>query len=73
MSGDTVEIFFTVEPIVDAVLNAADLPLPIIQISHVFGCKGAQDELFVKVTNNRKETRQWTLLTDTRATTGFRI
>ena len=41
MSGDTVEILFTVEPIVDAVLNAADLPLPIIKILDVFGCKGA--------------------------------
>ncbi len=53
--GDTIEIFFTVEPIVDAVLNAADLPPPIIKISHVFGCKNAQDELFVKLTENRKE------------------
>ena len=55
MSVDEIEIFFTVEPIVDAVLNAADLSPPIIKISHVFGCKNAQDELFVKVTNNRKE------------------
>lgn len=57
MSGDekSIEIFFTVEPIVDAVLNAADLPPPIIKISHVFSCKDAQDELFVKVTKNRKE------------------
>lgn len=55
--GDTIEIFFTVEPIVDAVLNAADLPPPIIKIPHVFGCKNAQDELFVKVTKNRKEKR----------------
>ena len=57
MSDDTVEIFFTVEPIVDAILNAADLPPPIIKIPHVFGCKIAQNELFVKVTKNRKETR----------------
>lgn len=57
MSGDEIEIFFTVEPIVDAVLNAEDLPPPIIKISHVFGCKTKQDELFVKVTKNRKETR----------------
>lgn len=56
MSGDTIEIFFTVEPIVDTVLNTADLPPPIIKISHVFGCKKAQDELFVKLTENRKET-----------------
>lgn len=55
MNGDTIEIFFTVEPIVDAVLNAMDLSPPIIKISHVFGCKNAQDELFVKVTKNRKE------------------
>ena len=55
VSGDEIEIFFTVEPIVDAVLNAADLSPPIIKISHVFGCKNAQDELFVKVTKNRKE------------------
>ena len=57
MNGDTIEIFFTVESIVDAVLNAADLSPPIIKISHVFGCKNAQDELFVKVTKNRKEKR----------------
>lgn len=57
MNGDTIEIFFTVEPIVDAVLNAADLSPPIIKISHVFGCKNARDELFVKMTKNRKEKR----------------
>lgn len=57
MNGDTIEIFFTAEPIVDEVLNAADLSPPIIKISHVFGCKNAQDELFVKVTKNRKEKR----------------
>ena len=69
MNGDEIEIFFTVEPIVDAildrkdlpepiaVLNAADLSPPIIKIPHVFGCKNAQDELFVKVTKNRKEKR----------------
>lgn len=57
MNGDAIEIFFTVEPIVDAVLNAADLSPPNIKISHVFGCKNAQDELFVKVTKNRKEKR----------------
>ena len=57
MNGDEIEIFFTVEPIVDAVLNAADLSPSIIKIPHVFGCKNAQDELFVKVTKNRKETR----------------
>lgn len=57
MNGDTIEIFFTVDPIVDAVLNAEDLSPPIIKISHVFGCKNAQDELFVKVTRNRKEKR----------------
>ena len=59
MNGDTVEIFFTVEPIVDAVLNTADLPPPIIKIPHVFGCKNVQDELFVKVTKNRKEKSLW--------------
>lgn len=53
--GDTIEIFFTVEPIVDAVLNTADLSPPIIKIPHVFGCKNVQDELFVKLTENRKE------------------
>ena len=56
MGGDTIEIFFTVEPILDAVLNTADLPPPIIKNPHVFGCKNAQDELFVKLTENRKET-----------------
>ena len=56
MNGDTIEIFFTVEPIVDAVLNAADLSPPVIKIIDVFGCKNAPDELFVKVTKNRKET-----------------
>ena len=50
-----IEIFFTVEPIVDAVLNASDLPPPIIKNIDVFGCKDAKDELFVKVTKNRKK------------------
>ena len=31
MSGDEIEIFFTVEPIVDAVLNASDLSPQIIK------------------------------------------
>lgn len=57
MNGDEIEIFFTVESIVGAVLNAADLSPPIIKIPHVFGCKNARDELFVKVTKNRKEKR----------------
>lgn len=53
--GDRVEIFFTIEPIVDAVLSVADLPPPVVKISRVFSCKNPRDELFVKVTKNRKE------------------
>ena len=52
MNGDEIKIFFTVEPIVDTVLNAADLSPPVIKITYVFGCKNARDELFVKVTKN---------------------
>ena len=57
MNGDEIEIFFTVEPIVDAVLNATDLSPPIIKISQEKKKKNARNELFVKVTKNRKETR----------------
>ena len=59
MSGDTVEIFFTVEPIVDAVLTEKDIPPPVIKFLASQSCNYPQDELFVKVTKNRKEKRLW--------------
>lgn len=55
MSGDTIEIFFTVEPIVDAVLTENDIPPPVIKFLASQSCNSAQDELFVKVTKTRKE------------------
>ena len=55
MSGDTIEIFFTVEPIVDAVLTENDIPPPVIKFLASQSCNSSQDELFVKVTKNRKE------------------
>lgn len=59
MSGDTVEIFFTVEPIVDVVLTGNDIPPPVIKFLASQSCNLPQDELFVKVTKNRKESKQW--------------
>ena len=55
MSGDTIEIFFTAEPIADAVLIENDIPPPVIKFLASQSCNSVQDELFVKVTNNRKE------------------
>ena len=56
MNGDTIEIFFTVEPIVDAVLTENDIPPPVIKFLASQSCNSVQDELFVKVIKNRKET-----------------
>ena len=56
MSGDTIEIFFTAEPIADAVLTENDIPPPVIKFLASQSCNSLQDELFVKVTKNRKET-----------------
>ncbi len=55
MSGDTIEIFFTAEPIVDAVLVENDLSPPVVKFLASQSCNSTQDELFVKVTKNRKE------------------
>ena len=55
MNGDTIEIFFTVEPIVDVVLTENDIPPPVIKLLASQSCNSSQDELFVKVTINRKE------------------
>lgn len=55
MSGDTIEIFFTVEPIVDAVLIENDLSPSVVKILASQSCNSLQDKLFVKVTKNRKE------------------
>ena len=57
MSGDAIEIFFTAEPIADSVLTENDIPPPVIKFVASQSCNSAQDELFVKVTKNRKETR----------------
>ena len=55
MNGDAIEIFFTGEPIVDAVLTEKDIPPPVIKFLASQSCNSFQDELFVKVTKNRKE------------------
>ena len=39
MSGDTIEIFFTVEPIADAVLDKKEIPLPVIKFLVSQSCK----------------------------------
>lgn len=53
--GDRVELFFTDEPIPDAVLNRSKLPEPIVKILPSRTCKTARNVLFVKLTENRKE------------------
>ena len=55
MNGDTIEIFFTVEPIADVVLMKKEIPSPVIKFLASQSCNSLQDELFVKVTKNRKE------------------
>ena len=55
MNGDEIEIFFTVEPIADAALTENDIPPPVIKFLASQSCNFSQDELFVKVTKNRKE------------------
>ena len=57
--GDRVELFFTAEPIADAVWNRVKLSEPIIKILPSRTCKTARNVLFVKLTENRKETQQW--------------
>ena len=59
MSGEKIEIFFTVEPIVDAILDRKDLPEPIVKIVSSRTCKTARNVLFVKLTKNRKEKQLW--------------
>ncbi len=56
MSDDKIEIFFTFDPIPDAVLDRKEIPKPIIKIIPSQTCKMKRNELFVKLTENRKET-----------------
>lgn len=56
---DRIEIFFTVEPIVDAVLDRKDLAEPIVRFVPSRTCKTVRNVLFVKLTKNRKEKRLW--------------
>ena len=53
---DKIEIFFTFDPIPDAVLDRNELPEPIIKILPSQTCKMKGNVLFVKLTENRKET-----------------
>ena len=55
MSDDKIEIFFTVDPIQDAILDRKEIPKPIIKILPSRTCKMKRNELFVKLTENRKE------------------
>ena len=48
MSDDKIEIFFTFDPIPDAVLDRKDLPKPIKQIIPSQTCKTKRNVLFVK-------------------------
>lgn len=52
---DRIEIFFTVEPIVDAILDRKDLPEPIVKFVPSCTCKTVRNVLFVKLTKKRKE------------------
>ncbi len=45
---DKIEIFFTFDPIQDAVLDRNELPKPIIKILPSQTCKMTRNELFVK-------------------------
>jgi len=53
---DKIEIFFTFDPTPDTVLDRKDLPKPIIKIVPSHTCKTKRNVLFVKLTENRKET-----------------
>jgi len=55
MSDDKIEIFFTLDPIPDAVLGRKDLPKPIIKILPSQTCKKTRNVLFVKL---REKTRR---------------
>ena len=48
MSDDKIEIFFTFDPIPDAILDRKDLSKPIIKILPSQTCKTKGNELFVK-------------------------
>ncbi len=48
MSDDKIEIFFTFDPIPDAILDRKDLPKPIIKILPSQTCKTTRNVLFVK-------------------------
>lgn len=56
MSDDKIEIFFTFDPTPDAVLDRKEIPKPIIKIVPSHTCKKTRNVLFVKLTENRKET-----------------
>ena len=49
MSDDKIEIFFTFDPIPDAVLDRKDLPKPITKIVPSHTCKTTRNVLFVKL------------------------
>ena len=55
MSGDKIEIFFTFDPIPDAVLDRKEIPKPIIKILSSHTCKTARNELFVKPREKRRK------------------
>ena len=55
MSDDKIEIFFTFDPIPDAVLDRKEIPKPIIKYLPSQTCKTTRNVLFVKLTENRKE------------------
>ena len=55
MSDDKIEIFFTFDPIPDAILDKKDLPKPIIKILPSQTCKKKRNVLFVKL---REKTRR---------------
>ena len=54
-NSDWIGIYFTMDGMVDAYLNRSELPKPIIKFLASQSCKSARNELFVKVTENRKE------------------
>lgn len=54
-NSDWIGIYFTMDGMVDAYLNRSELPKPITKFLASQSCKSTRNELFVKVTENRKE------------------
>ena len=54
-AADLIGVYFTVDDRADAYLRQNDIPPPVVKIFAFQSCNSTRDELFVKVTKNRKE------------------